>query len=282
MPPTATFTPTVPTSTNFKVQLLSAVTSDSTNSPHPQVQIVNTGASPLNLNNVTVRYWFNCDCTNQTLQAWVDWAGLMPSGTGVTGNVHASVQPTSLGGQTNSVLYTFTGNMVLQPGQMIQIQGRFNKSDWSNMLQDNDWSFAPYTSFTDWTHVTGYLGGSLVWGQEPTSTTSTLTVSSALAYPNPSTGNGVSLKVTLSGDAGGMKMDPNALITLKVYTLSHRLIWSTSVPPSVFGSSGDHVFYWNERDLLGYSLANGAYLVTATVKSQGRTSTTTTRILILR
>ena len=38
--------------------------------------------------------------------------------------------------------------MVLQPGQMIQIQSRFNLSDWSNMLQSNDWSYAAYTSFT--------------------------------------------------------------------------------------------------------------------------------------
>ena len=285
---TSTFTPVPPTLTptsgtgNFVVQLLSAITSDSTNSPHPQIQIVNTGSGPLNLNNVTVRYWFNCDCTNQTLQAWVDWAGLMPSGTGVTGNVHVSVQPTSLGGQTNYVLYSFTGTMVLQPGQKIQIQGRFNKNDWSNMLQDNDWSFAPYASFTNANHVTGYMGGSLVWGQEPSATPSSLTVSSVLAYPNPSAGTGVNLKVTLAGGGSGVDTDPNAQIVLKVYTLAHRLIWSTAIPPSVFGSSGNHVFYWSEKDLDGEGLANGVYTLQSTVKSNGRVNSSLSKILILR
>ena len=86
--PTFTLTPVPPTPTDtivvsggsFEVQLLSAVTSATTNSPHPQIQVVNTGTGPLNLNNVTVRYWFNCDCTTQTVQAWVDWAGLIPRG----------------------------------------------------------------------------------------------------------------------------------------------------------------------------------------------------------
>ena len=91
----------------------------------------------------------------------------MPAGTiGDFGCCRLRLFP-PLGGQTNYVSYKFTGNLVWQPGQMIQIQSRFNMSDWSNMLQDNDWSFAAYTSFTPWTQITGYVSGSLVWGQEP-------------------------------------------------------------------------------------------------------------------
>ncbi len=76
---------------------MSGVTSDTTNSPHPQIEVVNTGTSALNLNNVEVRYWFNCDCTTgQTIQAWVDYAGYLPSGSNVTSDVQISVQPTTL------------------------------------------------------------------------------------------------------------------------------------------------------------------------------------------
>jgi hypothetical protein len=301
-PPTATFTPTPvpPTATptlgistnSFKVQLLSGVTSDTTNSPHPQIQIVNTGSGPLNLNNVEVRYWFNCDCTTQSLQAWVDWAGLMPSGTSVTGNVLVSVVPTSLGGQTDYVSYKFTGNMVLQPGQYINVQSRFNKSDWSNMTQSNDWSFAPYTTFTDWAQVTGYLGGSLVWGEEPVTASSALTVSSALVFPNPSTGSGTTLSFTVNGSSSGtgasvldaghsLMSDPNAKITLGIYTLAGRLIWSQTLTGGAYGSTGTHDLYWNEKDLKGSGLANGVYLLKVTVKSNGQTSSTITKILIL-
>ena len=138
-----TFTPTVFTGSGaLTVYLLSAVTTNSTNSPHPQIEVANTGTTALNLNNVEVRYWFNCDCTGQSVQAWVDWAGLIPAGTSVTGNIQTTVVPTNLGGQTSYISYKFTGGIVLQPGQMIQIQSRFNLSDWSNMLQSNDWSFS--------------------------------------------------------------------------------------------------------------------------------------------
>ena len=301
VPPTATFTPTPvpPTPTNtivvssgsFEVQLLSAVTDANTNSPHPQIQIVNTGTGPLNLNNVTVRYWFNCDCTTQSLQAWVDWAGLMPSGANVTGDVQVSVQSTSLGGQTDYVLYSFTGNIVLQPGQMIQVQGRFNKSDWSNMNQSNDWSFAPYTSFTNAQDVTGYLNGSLVWGEQPAATNAAaLTASSALAFPNPSTGTGTTLSFTLGGSSNGVRasdvnsqaiVDPNAKITLGIYTLAGRLIWSQTLTGGGYGSTGQHDVYWNEKDLKGSGLANGVYLLKVTVQSNGQTSSTIAKILIL-
>jgi hypothetical protein len=298
VPPTATFTFTPSGSGNITLYLLSGVTANSTTSPHPQIEVANTGSSPLNLNNVEVRYWFNCDCTNQTEQSYIDWAGLMPSGTGVTGDVLTTVQATSLGGQTNYVSYKFTGNLVLQPGQMIQIQGRFNKSDWSNMLQGNDWSFAAYTSFTQWNHITGYVGGSLVWGEEPAAASAVLKTASVQAYPNPSTGNGVNLAVSLSGSGTGSSasaksslasgsteetgVDPNALVTLKVYTITGRLLWSTTVTGASIGSSGNHTVYWNERDLRGAGLANGLYIVACTVKSQGVTTTTTSKLLILK
>ena len=290
VPPTATPTTGV-SSTNFEVQLLSGVTSNTTNSPHPQIQIVNTGSGALNLNNVTVKYWFNCDCTGQGEQAWVDWAGLMPSGSTVTSNVVVSVQPTSLGGQTNYVLYSFTGNLVLQPGQKIQVQSRFNKSDWSNMTQSNDWSFAANTSFANASQVTGYLGGSLAWGQEPVSKTAALVASSALAFPNPSTGNGTTLSFTLNGNASGMSaaldssapvlVDSNVKVILSIYSLSYRLLWTQTLTGGAYGTSGQHEVYWNERDLHGAGLANGVYLLKVTVESNGQSSSTIGKILIL-
>ena len=293
VPPTATFT--VVSTGNLKVQLLSGVTSATTNSPHPQIQVVNTGAGALALNNVQVKYWFNCDCTGQTIQAWVDWAGLMPAGSTATGNVSLSVQATSLGGQTNAVVLSFTGNVVLQAGQKIQVQARFNKNDWSNMSQSNDWSFAANTAFTDAPHVTGYVNGGLVWGQEPAGTAATLSAASVTAFPNPSTGNGTNLSVQLSGngtvsasgvraqDAGSaVGVDPTASVTLKVYTLGGRLIWSQTLPGSGFGSAGTHNVYWNERDLSGAALSNGVYNVEVEVASQGQSSRTVSRVVILR
>jgi len=300
--PTATDTPEPPTATNtastgkgaFTVYLLSGVTTNETNSPHPQIEIVNTGTGPLDLNNVELRYWFNSDGTNQTIQTSADWAGLLPAGTSVTNDVIDTVQPTSLCGQTDYISYKFTGNLVLQPGQNIQIQGRFNLGDWANMVQSNDWSFSPNTSFIESIHVTGYESGSLVWGQEPTCVSNALKTASVIAYPNPSTGNGVNIAVNLSGSGPSVsgssvkdvtnaeEVDPNAQIELKVFTLAGRLIWSTPLSGSTFGSGGEHNVFWNEKDLSGANLSNGIYFVVLTVKSQGQTSNSSAKVLILK
>ncbi|MNI71455.1 Beta-mannanase/endoglucanase A precursor [compost metagenome] len=49
-----------------------------------------------------------------------------------------------------------------------EIQLRINKSDWSNYSETDDFSYDPSkTAFTDWTHVTLYLNGTLAWGLEP-------------------------------------------------------------------------------------------------------------------
>jgi len=165
------------------------------------------------------------------------------------------------------------------------------------MLQDNDWSFAPNTSYTVSTKITAYEGGSLVWGQEPSATGSALKAANVTAYPNPSTGTGVNLAVNLSGNTTGSTgvgvsakayngsstfVDPSALITLKVYTIAGRLIWSTTLTGATIGSSGNHDVYWNEKDFAGGNLASGLYIVSCTVKSLGQTNTVLSKLLILK
>ena len=49
-----------------------------------------------------------------------------------------------------------------------QIQDRFNKADWSNFNQANDYSFdAAATAYGDTARVTVYVNGALVSGTEP-------------------------------------------------------------------------------------------------------------------
>jgi glucuronoarabinoxylan endo-1,4-beta-xylanase len=291
VPPTATFTPVSTGTGSFTVYLLSGVTSNTTNSPHPFIEVVNTGTGPLNLNNVEVRYWFNCDCTGQTIQSWVDWAGLLPAGTSVTGDVLNTVQTTNLGGQTDYVSYKFTGNLVLQPGQMIQIQSRFNKNDWSNMLQNTDWSYMASTSYVQAPNITGYVNGTLVWGHAPTTTAPATQKANLLAFPNPSTGTGVNLSLNLPGNASGIGakavsasvgIDPNAVISFRAFTVDGQLVWVDQVTGASFASAGNHSLYWNERNLENKSLASGLYIVTVTIKSNEGTSTASDKVFIVK
>jgi hypothetical protein len=258
--------------------------------------VVNTGTTALNLNNVEVRYWFNCDCTGQSVQTWVDWAGLIPAGTSETGNIQTKVVTTSLGGQTNYISYKFTGGLVLQAGQKIEIQSRFNLSDWSNMLQSNDWSFAAYTSFTTSSKTTGYINGALVWGNEPSSAASqTAQVSNVMSYPNPSTSaTGATLAYSVSAPSGsGVSASANGTtdavtipvsgtIKASIYTASGRMIWSKTLDDPSSISVGQHSIYWNGKAAGGQNLASGTYILKVSLLSNGGASNGYSTIIMFR
>ena len=57
----------------------------------------------------------------------------------------------------------------LTPGQSTgEIMARFNKDNWSNFAEADDYSFDPTKlSFADWDRVTVYQSGTLIWGSEP-------------------------------------------------------------------------------------------------------------------
>ncbi|HVZ80898.1 MAG TPA: hypothetical protein VHE12_08875, partial [bacterium] len=65
------------------------------------------------------------------------------------------------------------------------------------------------------------------------------------------------------------------------YTLGQRLIWTKTLTGGAYGTTGDHQIYWDERDLRGGGLANGLYLLKVTIESNGKTTTTYAKILIL-
>jgi hypothetical protein len=264
-------------------------------SPHSQIRIVNTGTTAINLNTVSARYWLNYDGTGQSVQAYVDYAGKMPQGTNVTSNVQVSVVSTTLGTQTHYVRYTFTGGITLQPGEYIEVQGRFNKSDWSAMLQNNDWSYAANTGFTTWNRITGYVNGALVWGQEPTASTGgAAVVASVLSYPNPATSaTGATLSYTISGsssvsaasvhalDLNYSIPDPDAKVELKIYTVTGRLLWSREMTGVGNVSAGNHIVSWDGKTPGGQKLAAGTYILKVSVLSNGTTSSKSFVIIIL-
>jgi hypothetical protein len=131
-----------------------------------------------------------------------------------------------------------------------------------------------------------------VWGEEPVSAPAALTVSSALVFPNPSTGNGSTLSFNLNGGQTGatgssldfnhpLLQDPNAKITLSIYTTAMRLIWTQTLTGGSYGTTGEHELYWSERDIKGAKLSNGLYILRVTVESNGQKTSTIAKILIL-
>jgi endoglucanase len=148
------------------------------NHVRPILNVVNGGPSAVPLGELTVRYWYTVDGTRPQVYT-CDWAQI--------GGGHVRSRFVSPGAVAGADTYlelsfaTAAGN-VAAGGQTGEIQGRFNKDNWSNYNEADDYSYdATKASFADWNRITLYRNGTLVWGVEPggTSTSQTLTVTRA-------------------------------------------------------------------------------------------------------
>jgi hypothetical protein len=125
----------------------------------PQFKIVNTGKAPVNLTDLSIRYYFKFD-GSQKLNIWCDWATIGCD------NLRAQFVPAGPG--QFYLQNSFISGVISPGGDSGEFQNRFAKDDWSNFDQSHDYSFDPsHISYSDWDHVTLYLNGVLVWGREP-------------------------------------------------------------------------------------------------------------------
>ena len=170
--PTATKTPCANCPTNtpipnngLKVQYRvgdSGAPNDNQIKPH--LQIVNTGATNVAYSELEIRYWY----TSEGAQAETyscDYA--VSNCANITGQF-VKLQ-NAVNGANGYLRVKFSSGTLNANSASGEIQNRFNKSDWSNYSESDDYSYdASKTNFADWNRVTLYRNGALVWGIEPT------------------------------------------------------------------------------------------------------------------
>jgi endo-1,4-beta-xylanase len=163
---TPTITPTGGTST-LKLQYRAADTNAGDNQIKPHFNIVNLGGSSVPLSELKIRYWFTREGT-QAQNFWCDYSAITGSCSNVTGTF-VQLNPARSGADFYlEVGFTAGAGSIAAGGQSGEIQTRFSKSDWSNYIETGDYSFDPTKlSFADWTRITLYRNGVLVWGVEP-------------------------------------------------------------------------------------------------------------------
>jgi len=157
--------PSAPTA-SLKAQYKAGFVGASTNGIRPLLQVVNTGTTAVPLSQVTVRYWFTNDGA-QSNSYWCDWAQIGQAN--ITGSFKTPAQAKPTADRYLELAFSTTAGSLAPGASTGEIQSRFSKNDWSNFTQTNDASYDPTksTSYVDWTGVTVYVGGNLVWGTEP-------------------------------------------------------------------------------------------------------------------
>ncbi|HEY0753242.1 MAG TPA: cellulose binding domain-containing protein [Ktedonobacteraceae bacterium] len=171
--------------TGLVLQYADATTLASTSTPRPHFEIVNNTTSSISLSSLTIRYWYTADGT-QAQQFWCDYA--LVGCNNLTGSFVTLSSPTSTADTYLQIGFTSAAGSLAANGNTGDLQARFNRTDWSNYNQANDYSWNQnQTSYAPWTQVTLYLNGQLIYGTEPNGTVAPTPTATPTSTPTPVT-----------------------------------------------------------------------------------------------
>ncbi|PTL84294.1 glycoside hydrolase [Vitiosangium sp. GDMCC 1.1324] len=139
--------------------------SPANNQIKPHLKIANGGTASVPLSELKVRYYFTPD-SGESIQVSCDWANVGCAN--ITSTVVQLSTPKT--GATHYLELGFaTGSGSVSAGSDTgEMMIRFNKSNWSNFDETNDYSYDPTkTAYAPWSKVTVFRAGTLVWGTEP-------------------------------------------------------------------------------------------------------------------
>ena len=152
--------PTPPVSRALGVLYRNANPAEISRDSKPEFIIANRGSTPASLDAIDLFYWFNDD-DDQSFVFHCDWAEIGCA------NVIGEFQSSPSGSRYLRIHFQ-SGLEPLAPGQDTgEIKIRFNRADWSEFRQADDYSFSPATEYRDWEQVALAVNGQIVWGSEP-------------------------------------------------------------------------------------------------------------------
>ena len=149
--------PPPPSSDNLKVQYKCSATSSSTKTIKPDIKLVNIGSSDLGLADYSIRYWFTRDSLSpKYAERYVEFGASYADGVFGTAPNGMDYLQINLSGGT------------IEAESSVTIKVSISNTAYKYYTQTNDYSFdSTFTSFKDYSKITLYKNGALVWGTEP-------------------------------------------------------------------------------------------------------------------
>ena len=194
---------------NINLDLAGVETNVSTNSVKATFKVTNNGDAAISLSDVKIRYYYTAD--NKKEQEFHCYNADIPTPyRSVTGNVTGKfvTMEKAMEGADTYLEIGFDSNAgTLEAGQTVSVQSNFNKKDWSNFNQANDYSF----DNADKTVV--LVGGKVIKGVAPSTEVVTPTDPS---NPNtPVTNNDAKVEVSVSNGTSANSLTPKFTVTNK-------------------------------------------------------------------
>jgi len=149
---------------SVKVRFYNNNTLSETGVIYMRINVINTGNAPLDLSDLKLRYYYTIDSESEQ-RFNCDWSSI--GAHNVTGSF-GKVNPSRNGADTYvEIGFTKEAGM-LQPGESVELNARFSKTDNTQYNKADDYSFnSHYYEYVDWDRITAYISGILKWGREP-------------------------------------------------------------------------------------------------------------------
>ena len=216
------------------------------NSVRAHFKIFNQSSDPVNLSEITLRYWYTKEGTTDQ-NMWVDYA-VVGSGN-VTTSYAAMASPVSDADHYVEMGFTAGAGTLAGGDDSGEFQLRFSNTDWSNLNDSNDYSYnESYTSYTAWENVTLYCNGNLAWGVEPSGGTTPTNMPPTISFSNPADNATVNTgNITFTVDAA----DSDGTVASVVFDVNGTSVTATNVGGNTYE--------------INYNAATaGSYTITAT------------------
>lgn len=139
----------------------------------PEIHLQNKILTSVLLNEIEIRYYLTLDGEQVNALTWSP-SGSIPNPVkccfvGLTANmvVELVALPTPVTGADHYLKITFTtdNSIFLRYTDVAELRLATYTND--PLVQSNDYSFNPSSTFIAWDHITVYRNGNLVWGVEP-------------------------------------------------------------------------------------------------------------------
>ncbi|GAA0399045.1 hydrolase [Acrocarpospora corrugata] len=168
--------------TSVRLQYKTSASGATADQAEPWFNLINNGTTAIPLSGLKIRYYFKADSAAQQYRFACSWA--VVSCSTVTGAFGAISPGTATADRYLEV--GFTAGSLAAGAQSGDMQLRFYRADWQRVTQSDDYSFGTSTSYADWTKVTVYQNGALLWGTAPTGGNPSPSPSPTGGSPSPS------------------------------------------------------------------------------------------------
>jgi hypothetical protein len=228
------------------------------NNLKPRIRLINNTPEDIPLGQLKIRYWYTIDSDqSQTFNCDHTTA---PGGCGGLTNSFVRLPPNNTNRTSASDTYLevgFANNVgYLSAGGQFDMYLRINKTDWSNYVETNDYSYdGAAASMTRWDHISVYRNGSLVWGAEPVGGSVSATATNVAI--STATRTATMIPVTASPTRTATQIPPTSTKTATaVPATPTRTATSITSTPTAAGASAIKVQY-----LPGNTAANSQAIV---------------------